>query len=631
VKILDFGLAKLKGVSSLTKESSTLGTVHYMSPEQTMGKEVDHRADIWALGVLLYEMLTGELPFKGDYEQAVIYAILNECPPKLRSIRPEVPPELEKLVDHCLEKDPDKRYQQADEIIGDLRSVQQLISGTVSMSRQKPKRALWIGIGAVLLSTVILLYFFLPRRKTAVGEKSIAVLPFVDMSPQKDQEYFCDGMTEEIINRLANISRLKVPARTSAFAFKGKVDDVREIGRKLGVEHILEGSIKKEGNRLRITIQLINVADSFHVWSETFDRELTKVFSIQDEIALTVADKLKLSLLGEEKAKLEKRPTENLEAYTLYLQGRFFLDRGVLFIDKAIECFQQAIRLDPQYGLGYAGLAYAYTFMGEAGANPNEFIPKAREAALEALRIDGQLAEAHVAIAMIKLYYEWDWRDAEVEFLQAIRINPKYAGAYLDYSINLYVLKRFDEALEIARKGAELDPLSTLGTSAVGDVLKHMRRYDEAKEAFKKALAMDPGNDSTHWNLFLLSISMGQDEETQKEMEKLMEIGGFPGWHVNPKEMQEFKIVCREKGWRGGLAWNLDRMMRKEENERISPFLIAIFNTILGRKEAGIQWLEKAVEQRDMLMPFVNTDPIFDPLRKDPRFLEIIIKMGFEK
>ncbi len=637
VKILDFGLAKLKGVSSLTKESSTLGTVHYMSPEQTMGKEVDHRTDIWSLGVVLYELLIGKLPFKGDYEQAVIYSILNEEPEPMTGLRPEVPSELQAIVGKCLEKEIDARYRHADDLLADLKRIGMNSGPDVKPAqtthRRKTRRWMKWGIAATVVLAAGIAGFQLTRRSPekleAQKDPSIAVLPFVDMSPQKDQEYFCDGMTEEIINRLANISRLKVPARTSAFAFKGKVDDVREIGRELGVEHILEGSIKKEGNRLRITVQLINVADSFHVWSETFDRELTRVFSIQDEIALTVADKLKLTLLGEEKAKLEKRPTENLEAYTLYLQGRSFLDRGVPFIGKAIEYFQQAIRLDPQFGLGYAGLAYAYTFMGEAGTDPNEVIPKAREAALEALRIDGQLAEAHLAIATIKLYYEWDWRGAEAEFLQAIKINPKYAGTYLDYSIYLFVLKRFNEALEIARKGAELDPLSTLGASAVGDVLKHMRRYDEAKESFKKRLAMDPDSDIIHWNLFLLFISMGEDEETLKEMEKLMEIGGFPGWQVNPKEMQEFKTVCREKGWRGGLAWNLERMMRRAENERISPFLIALFNTILGRKEAGIQWLEKAYEQRDMLMPYVNTDPLFDPLRNDPRFLDIIKKMGF--
>jgi len=479
----------------------------------------------------------------------------------------------------------------------------------------------------VLLDVNLLLHLKGPESETIPAsnwKNSIAVLPFDNISSEEGQDYFCEGLTDELITRLSNLKELKVIAKKSVYSFKGQEIDIREIGKKLNVATVLEGGVRKAGNKLRITAQLINVSDGSHLWADSYDKDLTDIFAIQDEIALSVANKLKLTLLGDEKAKLGKRPTENLESYNAYLQGRFLLERGGRYFEKAKEYFSQAINLDPQYALGYAGLADVYTYMGEGGANPNDVIPRARGAALEALKIDDELAEGHLAMARIKFYYEWDWPGAEAEFLRAIEINPNYARAYSEYSINLYVLKRFDEALEKAKKGEELDPFSSQRILAVGDVLKHMRRYEEAWQVHESALEKDPNNDITHWGLFDLSVLRGRDEDILREMQKLMEMGGFPSWNANAQEMGIFKAICQEKGWRGGLEWNLTRMMQRAEKEHVSPFIIAQCQAILGNKDAALQWLEKAYRERDMLMPYLNTEPTFDSIRNEPRFIEII-------
>jgi len=486
----------------------------------------------------------------------------------------------------------------------------------------------------VLLDLNLLLHLKGPESETLPGAKwknSIAVLPFQNISPEQGQDYFCDGLTDELITRLSNIKELKVIAKTSAYSFKGKEIDIREIGNKLNVATVLEGGVRKAGNKLRITAQLINVADGFHLWSDSYDKELIDVFTIQDEIALTIADKLKLTLLGEEKSKLTKRPTENLEAYNLYLHGRFLIDKGSPYLGQARDYFSQAIKLDPNYGLAYTGLADVYAWLCIFGESPNEFMPRASEAAHKALKIDDKLAEAHLSLADIKFFYDWDWAAAEAEYVQAIELNPNYARAYSEYSTCLMILKRFDEALEKAKKGEELDPLSPMRLFYLGDTLKHMRRYDEAIEVLDKGIEMDPNNDNPHFSLWLIFIYRGMYKDALIEMEKLMEIGGFPGWHASPEEMEEFKIVSKERGWKGGLEWNLDRMMEKAKKEHVSFFLIAQCHVILGHKAEAIKWLERAYLERDLLMPYLNTEAAFDPIRNDSRFAEILKRMGFPK
>jgi serine/threonine protein kinase len=370
-KILDFGLAKLTGKTRLTKTATVMGTVTYMSPEQAHGKAaIDHHTDIWSLGILLYEMLAGKQPFDAPSDAGLIYKIIHEEPEPLSSVRPDVPSALEQAIRKTIQKNPEDRYEDMEALISDLKAIR---SGSAPQ--------------------------IIVEEKTT---PSIAVLPFADMSTQKDQEYFCDGISESLINELTQITDLRVIARTSAFSFKGQNLDVREIGKKLNVDTILEGSIQKAGNRLRVTAQLINTARGEHLWSEKFDRDMEDIFAIQDEISQVIVDKLKPQLLPEDKAKLSQRQTVDPEAYNLYLKGRWFWNKQTHEdLLKAIECFEQAIRKAPDYALAYAGLADCYTLLPFHGpSEPRKTIPKAREATLKALELDKNVAEAHCSLAV---------------------------------------------------------------------------------------------------------------------------------------------------------------------------------------------------------------------------------------
>ena len=375
VKIVDFGLAKLTGQVKITKAGTTIGTAAYMSPEQARGKEVDHLTDIWSLSVVLYEMVTGQLPFKGEYEQSVIYSILNEEPEPIISVSME----LDRIVKKALNKNPEDRYDSIEEIMTDLKALRKGIENE-SMKKQGEKKSV----------------------------PSIAVLPFVDMSPQKDQEYFCDGMAETLINALSNISELHVVARTSAFSFKGVNLDVREIGQRLNVKTVLEGSVQKAGKRIRITAQLINIIDGYHLWSEKYDRDMEDIFDIQDEISLAIVENLKVKLLGKEKAFLVKRRTDDVEAYNQYFKGIYFVRLYTTEgYEKATEYFELSLQNDPNYALAYYGLSavsYVKSFWGNVP--PKEAYPKARIYAEKALEIDTTLAEAHAALGFINMFYD---------------------------------------------------------------------------------------------------------------------------------------------------------------------------------------------------------------------------------
>ncbi len=368
-KIMDFGLAKLAWGVDLTKTATIMGTVAYMSPEQAKGEKVDHRTDIWSLGAMLYEMLSGERPFKVTHDQAVLYAILNGNPIPITTIRKEIPQELEKIIKKSLEKDPKNRYGDISDMLADLKSVSRISLSTMS------------------------------------DIPSIAVLPFVNMSADPENEYFSDGLAEDLINALTKITDLHVVARTSSFAFKGEKVDIREIGQKLNVDHLLEGSVRKVGNRARITAQLIKVKDGYHLWSDRYDRDMEDVFAIQDEITGKIMHKLSVALDVREKRPEEQRPV-NFEAYDLYLKGRYCLNKFEM--DKALTYYQQAIEKDPDYALAYAGIAEVYTILstGFDILPAKDAMPKAREAAEKALKLDPNLAEAYVSLGLVALSYD---------------------------------------------------------------------------------------------------------------------------------------------------------------------------------------------------------------------------------
>lgn len=482
----------------------------------------------------------------------------------------------------------------------------------------------------ILLDINLILHLKGPESETfpaAQWKNSIAVLPFVDMSPQKDQEYFCDGMTEELINRLSNIKELKVPARTSAFTFKGKAEDIREIGRKLDVAKVLEGSVRKEGSQLRITVQLVNVSDSYHIWSETYDKELTKVFAIQDEIALTVVDKLKFTLLSDERAKLIKRPTENLEAYDLYLLGRFFYYKTTEEdLRKAIKYFEQAIAKDPGYALAYAGQATCYTVLCAIGfLAPKESYPKAKEAVIKALELDEGLGEAHASLGYLKAVFDWDFAGAEHEFRRAIKLNPGSADIYVLYSIYLAFAGRFDEAIAGFKRAVALDSAAPAPYASLGGFGYYMAgRFDEAISQLKKALEMDPS--SYLGQLFLTAVyaSKGMYGEAIAQADLLISV-----WPT----LEDAQILCF-LGWVYAVSGRqeqarsaLGRMLDLRARRYVDAYNIADVYAGLGEKEKAFEWLRQAYEEHAGQLICIKVDPWIENLRSDPRYKELLKKM----
>jgi len=606
VRILDFGLAKLKRDAMLTQIGTTLGTVAYMSPEQTRGEEVDHRTDIWALGVVLYEMLAGQMPFKGEHEQAVIYSILNVDPQPMLDLRTGLPRELGQIVYRALAKDPGERYQLMNNLLVDLRQL---------------KNELESGITKTMLT----------KEKPS---PSIAVLPFNNLSADKEQEYFCDGMAEEIINALTHLEGLRVVARTSAFSFRGKEIDIREIGRKLNVRTVLEGSVQKAGNRIRITAQLVNVADGYHLWSERYDRDIGElccpedIFAIQDEISLAIVDKLKVKLLGGEKAKLVKRHTEDLGAYNFYLKGRYFWNRRYEGgLQKGIECFQQAIEKDPLYALAYAGTADCYVLLGHYGwLPPKEAYPRARAAAEKALEIDDTLAEAHASMGWIRTFHDWDWAAAENEFRRALDLNPNYATGHEWYAVHLGNIGRLDEAIAEVKRALELDPLSLIINAIEGLAYTWSRQYDKAIDKCRKTLEMDPNFLLAYLFQAWAYAAKGMWEETITSAQKAVTLSG-----EGPFALWTLGIAYAMSGQENQALKMLDRLDELSKQRYVSPYCKAMIYVGLGDMDQAFDYLEKAYLERESFMATINTLPFFDNVRSDPRFKALLKKIGLEK
>jgi len=486
----------------------------------------------------------------------------------------------------------------------------------------------------ILLDINLILHLKEPAQETfpvPQWKNSVAVLPFVDMSPQRDQEYFCDGMTEELINRLSNIRELKVPARTSAFAFKGKAEDIREIGRKLNVQTVLEGSIRKIDNQLRVTAQLVNISDGFHLWSETYDQELKDVFSIWDEIALNIANKLKITLLSDERARVVKRSTENLEAYNLYLLGRYFYYRTTEEdLNKAIGYIEQAIAKDPEYSLAYALLAECYTVIYSVGyLAPKEAYPKAIEAIKKALELDKELAEAHAYLGYLKALFEWDFAGAERDFKHAIKLSPRNVDVFIHYSIYLSFMGRFEEAVAGFKRAIELDPASPVTYTYLGGFGYYIAgRYDEAIDQIKKGLDMDPSD--FLGQLFLASVyaKKGMYGEAISQAGKIISIWptledglifSFLGW-INA-------VSGRQEEARTFLGRILDLRARRY----VDAYLIGAVYAGLGEKDKAFEWLTKAYEEHSGQLICIKVEPWFKNLHSDPRFKELLKKVGFEK
>ena len=502
------------------------------------------------------------------------------------------------------------------------------------LAQQSPRKSrawIYIVIVGALLSVGL---FFVGRysarntasaARTELPAKSIAVLPFVNMSADKNDEYLSDGVSEELITALSKITGLQVKARTSSFAFKGKNEDIQKIGELLHVSHLLEGSVAKAGNKLRITAQLIQASDGNHEWSDTYDREMQDIFAVRSEVAQQVAETLKVRLLGEDKRKIDKKPTENLEAYNLYRQGRFYADKlSEEGMTKAVPFFQQAIEKDPHFALAYAGMADNYVIAADAIIPPREAFSKAKEAALKAIELDDSLAEAHASLGLVHYHYDWDWPAAEQELKRAISLNPQSAQSYTLYTHYLAGMGRYDEAKKYGARALELDPLSVSAHWFLGWGAIYAGRSDEAIGFFSKALELDPNNPWTRWFLGRAYLLSGNSSRAIEEMETGLRFGpddplglGFTGYvyAVTGRRADALKILQR-----------LDELQKRRFISTISRVYVYAG---LGDKDKAFEWLEKAYEERSDSLAWFRFDPESKSLRSDPRFAVLMRKIGF--
>ena len=588
-KILDFGLAKLSWGVDLTKTATIMGTVAYMSPEQAKGEKVDHRTDIWSFGAMLYEMLTGERPFKVTHDQAVLHAILNEDPVPITKIRKDIPQELEKIVKKTLEKDLKKRYGVMGAMLKDLKSVG---SKSVSVSADKP---------------------------------SIAVLPFVNMSADPENEYFSDGLAEDLINALTKITDLHVVARTSSFAFKGEKVDIREIGEKLNVDNLLEGSVRKVGNRVRITAQLIKVKDGYHLWSDRYDRNMEDVFAIQDEITEKIMGKLTVALDVLKKPHEEHRPV-NLEAYYVYLKGRYCLNK--FEVDKALAYYELALEQDPDYALAYASIAEVYTLLSMGfDILPNkDAMPKARDAAQKALELDPNLAEAYVSLGLVALSYDWDRKATKKYFQKAIELNPNSNSAHQWIEFYwTYMMADLDEATAHLERALELDPLNFLLKVRLGFMSIFKGDYDHALDQFKALLDFEPNFGLLYLSFATAYALKGDYDEALAYGEKMLEVGPPVVAYVGNMGWLYAAAGKKEKAYE-----LLAELEERSKKGYVSSFWTALIYLGLGEIDKTFEWLEKAFEERDGNMVYFTAPQIFDPVRADPRYKQLLIKMGHD-
>jgi serine/threonine protein kinase/tetratricopeptide (TPR) repeat protein len=597
-KVMDFGLAKLRGSSSLTKSQTTLGTVAYMSPEQARGGKLDGRTDIWSLGVVLYEMLSGKLPFKGEHDQSVIYAILHEEPESLAKARPGLAPDLEHIVGQALSKKPADRYQTMEEFLEDLSAM---IEGLKPL-KAKPKPA------AVKL----------------------AVLPFANLTGDPEQEYLSDGLTQEMIARLGRLhpQSLSVIARTSVMRYKKTEMPIDQIGRELGVDYVLEGSTQREGGRVRIIAELIQVRDQVQLWADIVEREMSGILALQNDVAEKVAKALALKLLPAEQARLASARPVNPKAYEAYLKG---LQHSYKLLpaelDTAFQYFELALKKDPNHALAYAGISFIWACRQQMGLTPaKEAGPKAKEAALKSLALDDTLAEAHYALANIMAWGEWDWPGAEKEFKRTIEINPNFPDARIYYSHLLNIMGRPDEAMAQLKQALELDPYNSLFQSLAAADFLMVRRYDEAIAQARSAQRTNADDPVAHSVAARSLFMKGAYKETFEEWKAFWSSSSYG----NREMVKALDQGYAEADFTGAMkrAADTDASLFISGNHHDNPSCIAMFYIMAGEKDHALEWFEKAFELQDPNMVYLCF-PEYDSVRSDPRFQSILHRMNY--
>lgn len=639
LKILDFGLAKL--VRCLTPMASTesldtvvfAGTLPYMAPEQLRGVAGDQRTDIYSAGVVLYELATGRLPFPEKLSTALSDDILHRPPPPPGRLQPEISQRLEDVILKCLEKQPENRYHAATELEVDLRRLQRaaepeqvVAEAATPLSPPSLLAQHWQGVllatSGLLLTLAVVAALWVASgkltRKLPLAPPSVAVLPFVDMSPQKDQEYFSDGLAEELLNQLVKIPSLRVAARTSSFQFKGKTDDLRTIAAKLNVGTILEGSVRRAGGRVRISVQLVNAADGFHLWSQIYDREVKDIFAVQEEIASAVVASLQPRLVGQ--APQPPRAT-NPEAYNAYLKGRYLFresgGRKKDDLEKTISYYQQALRLDPGYAAAWVALAMARCNQADYGSLPVAVgYAQAREATQRALTLDADSAEGYAAMGHIKWGHDWDWEGAEAAYRRGRALQPGNAVILAGSAELATTLGRYDEAIAFWRQALELDPLNISIRYYQANTAYRSSRQEEAIAAIKQILEMKPDFQFAHSQLGWMYVGQSRPQEALTEAEREKD----PALRLTGLALA-YHGLGRRKESDAALAQLITR------GQAGMAFQIAEVYAFRGQKDQAFEWLERAYDQRDGGLARIKGDPLFKNLESDPRYAGFLKKM----
>jgi eukaryotic-like serine/threonine-protein kinase len=665
-KVLDFGLAKLleRGNAGSTDPQITevgvpYGTATYAAPEQAQGLTVDHRADIFSTGVLLYEMLAGTWPFQGKSVVDVRYAVVHEDPAPISEFRSEdeshVLPRIQAILDRALAKEPRDRYQKIEELRDDLRAVLREIDvdGSISTSHMSSgiprvpprhvqsgferwsgmllsKKGAVVAVAAVLLFAAVLLgYNYVRRAGDASAEiDSLAVLPFTNASNDPNAEYLSEGITESLINSLSQLPNLKVKSRNTVFNYKARSADTKKIGKDLGVRALLSGRVAQHGDELAISVELIDTRDDSQIWGEQYSRKLTDIIALPEEIARDVSEKLRLRLSGTDEKQLTKNYATNSEAYRLYLQGRYYWNkRTAEGLQKGIEYFNQVIQKDENYAPAYTGLADCYALLNVYNVVPaTEAYPKAQTAALKALQLDDTLSEAHASLAFVSYRYNWKWAEAEQQFKRALELNPSYATAHQWYSAFLAATGRHNEAVAEARRAQELEPFS-LPINA--DLVRHLyyaRQYDEALKEARKLLEMDENASRAHVELGQILEQQGKPDEAVAEFQKAVNLSDN-----SVSALTSLGHAYALAGKKAEAQKIIKRLEELSKQHYVSPYHTAVIYAGLGEREQALTWLEKARDERFNWMPFIQVDPPFDSLRSEPRFTELLRSIGLNK